>query len=802
VTGTLTGGPVVSAGWRHSVADYPPRETPASWPETIQPRDRVIERLLADPFWPQSRAVQRTMRRGLPPLLAWLERQPGRSWQDRWLASGAEEAGPDWSALPVRQLPSIADQAPALLRKDLKSAIRLPLCGQVLRPSYSWLLRYRPHILLVEARRLLDPRGFARLRAHCQATGRRNSMDVNGALNRITWILLRKGGRVADITVGDCIELDAALAAHCGLRANRRPLFYALLVETGILPTGSPPILRAARLTGQRSPAELVAKYQLTCAPIRELLVSYLTERAPEVDHATLVGLAYTLCGLFWKDLEQHHPGINSLHLPHAIATGWKQRLSQVRDTEGRHIGARVTVRDHLLVVRAFYTDLARWAAEDPARWSPWVVPSPIKASECSLVKDRKRRKAAMDQRTRARLPALPTLVDTAERERKTTRIRLDAALAVPVGDVFNSSHGTFHRLPADADRVFVTDLATGRRRDLTFEEERAFWAWASIEVLRHTGIRIEEMMELTHHSFVAYKLPTTGEIVPMLQVAPSKTDTERVLLVSPELGEVLAAIVHRVRAGRSTLPVISAYDPHERTWSPAMPFLFLRPRGPVNRVLSHLTVRRFIGHTIAVSGLTDSSNQPLLFTPHDFRRMFATDALRSGLPPHIAARILGHTDLGTTMGYAAIYPADVITHHRAFIARRRELRPSDEYRDLTPEEWDQFLHHFELRKVALGVCTRDFGTPCVHEHSCVRCPLLRPDPGQMPRLLEIRDNLQARIAEARQEGWLGEIAGLEATLAAAKQKLETMRRLADRNGLTHLGMPDFHDPTGQDAHT
>src|SRR5208282_1612061 len=107
----------------------------------------------------------------------------------------------------------------------------------------------------------------------------------------------------------------------------------------------------------------------------------------------------------------------------------------------------------------------------------------------------------------------------------------------------------------------------------------------------------------------------------------------------------------------------------------------------------------------------------------------FATEALRSGLPPHIAAKILGHADLGTTMGYAAIYSEDVVAHHRAFIARRRALRPGEEYRDLTPEEWDQFLHHFELRKVALGVCTRDFGTPCVHEHSCVRCPQLRPDP-------------------------------------------------------------------------
>jgi len=52
------------------------------------------------------------------------------------------------------------------------------------------------------------------------------------------------------------------------------------------------------------------------------------------------------------------------------------------------------------------------------------------------------------------------------------------------------------------------------------------------VEVLRHTGIRIEELTELSHHSFIQYKLPTTGELIPLLQIAPSKTDTERLLPV------------------------------------------------------------------------------------------------------------------------------------------------------------------------------------------------------------------------------------------------------------------------------
>jgi hypothetical protein len=116
----------------------------------------------------------------------------------------------------------------------------------------------------------------------------------------------------------------------------------------------------------------------------------------------------------------------------------------------------------------------------------------------------------------------------------------------------------------------------------------------------------------------------------------------------------------------------------------------------------------------------------------------------------------------------------------------------------LTASEWDEFLAHFELRKVALGTCGRDFGTPCAHENACVRCPLLRVDPAQEPRLEEIRANLGDRLREAREQGWLGEVAAIETTLAAAAQKLEAMRKLATRSTTILLGMPDGRGATGR----
>ncbi|MEE9416955.1 MAG: site-specific integrase, partial [Acidimicrobiales bacterium] len=244
----------------------------------------------------------------------------------------------------------------------------------------------------------------------------------------------------------------------------------------------------------------------------------------------------------------------------------------------------------------------------------------------------------------------------------------------------------------------------------------------------------------------------------------------------SPELSEVLAAIITRVQAGNERLPLLSRYDHAERLHSPPLPFLFQHRWGLTNVMLSPGQLGTLIHRITQKAEITHTDGAPARFTPHDFRRIFATEAVASGLPVHIAAKILGHDNLNTTQGYVALYDRDVIEHHRAFIARRRSERPSQEYREVTDQEWDEFLSHFEKRKVELGICGRAYATPCEHEHACLRCPLLRPDPNQLPRLEEIHANLLDRLSEAHDKGWAGEVDGLNISLAAADHKLELMR--------------------------
>jgi hypothetical protein len=71
---------------------------------------------------------------------------------------------------------------------------------------------------------------------------------------------------------------------------------------------------------------------------------------------------------------------------------------------------------------------------------------------------------------------------------------------------------------------------------------------------------------------------------------------------------------------------------------------------------------------------------------------------------------------------------------------------------------------------------------------------MLRPDPAVRDRLTEIIRNLADRIAEARINGWLGEVEGLQVSHAAARAKLATLDRTARNTvGTADLGMPAYH---------
>src|SRR6476619_5179498 len=175
-------GSVKSTG-AQLVAAFPPRPVAASWPATEARRSAVLDRVLA--------------------VLGWLRTQPGDSWQQRWRASGAEDQ-PDWRLLVG------ADRANPL--PHLTSGLLVLICADVIRPGLDWLLRFAParHNLAAEMARTRDRAAFAELTALCQ--GRVGQQSQQQALTNVAIIMAVKGGNVAAVRVGDCLELLATAA--------------------------------------------------------------------------------------------------------------------------------------------------------------------------------------------------------------------------------------------------------------------------------------------------------------------------------------------------------------------------------------------------------------------------------------------------------------------------------------------------------------------------------------------------------------------------------------------------------------
>jgi hypothetical protein len=190
--------------------------------------------------------------------------------------------------------------------------------------------------------------------------------------------------------------------------------FYLRLGALGLFPADAPATIRAFGLAqGQLSIEALVGRYRLRCQPVRDLIVDYLRERQPVLDYASLDAISASLAGLFWAQIEALSPGISSLRWSPEVARTWKQNLQTKERTIINGDGnptvvcsPSLNVKDELPRVRAFYLDIAQWAAEDPAHWAPWAVPCPIGDAEIGRAKDREHRNSCRNTSSSSPTPA------------------------------------------------------------------------------------------------------------------------------------------------------------------------------------------------------------------------------------------------------------------------------------------------------------------------------------------------------------------------------------------------------------
>ncbi|MGB8022217.1 MAG: hypothetical protein WCF04_13390, partial [Candidatus Nanopelagicales bacterium] len=148
---------------------------------------------------------------GVEVLLDWLLGFPGESWQQRWLASGANTAGKGWAdLLPVPEGQPVSPT----LRAQAGGAVGRLILADVIRPGYEWLYRAPSWNLYARYEQVRDPDGFAKLTARCVADPRIISSDQRAALVQLCRILMRNGGLLADIGLADCVEAYRAQSGY------------------------------------------------------------------------------------------------------------------------------------------------------------------------------------------------------------------------------------------------------------------------------------------------------------------------------------------------------------------------------------------------------------------------------------------------------------------------------------------------------------------------------------------------------------------------------------------------------------
>ncbi|MCW6003742.1 site-specific integrase [Micromonospora sp. CPCC 205371] len=578
-------------------------------------------------------------------VLQWLQGFPAETWQDRWLLAAGDTQPPGW-------VPELFEGPQ---RWQYFTGVGVLIVLGTIRPSYPWLFGNRPQHIYDAYRRNHQPEAFAELE-RLAALRDGSATHAKGALTILTRLVIVTGRDLRRLHFHDLAAYAMARAAT-GRYTTALAFAYDLLRAIGGL-TGAPATFKQANARGKRTVAELVDRYPIAHRPMRDVLVHYLAERAPSLDYNSLSSLSQVLAEHFWGDLERHHPGIDSLRLADEVVHAWKQRIRVLPD--GR---PRLQYETMLLAVRALYLDLQHWAMEEPAVWGPWSAPCPITETDMrGTVKEKRRRQARMHERTRTLVPVLPRLVAAAEQHLvQATRV-LDAARTAQPGDEFTVDGVTYQRTGKPTKfwqphKLLIRTTSDPHTKvDAAIEEDQAFWVWAAIEVLRRTGARIEELLELTHLSLRQYHAPT-GEMVPLLQISPSKTDHERVIPADPELVAVLARIIRRIKATDGKVPLLTRYDFHERAFGPPLPHLFQRLSLNRLAVISPTYVNQLLKKLALRAGITDVDGSNISFSPHDFRRVFSTETVNSGLPIHIAAKLLGHLDLNTTQGYVAVSP-------------------------------------------------------------------------------------------------------------------------------------------------
>jgi integrase len=314
-------------------------------------------------------------------------------------------------------------------------------------------------------------------------------------------------------------------------------------------------------------------------------------------------------------------------------------------------------------------------------------------------------------------------------------------------------------RQPETLPRALPPDIDAAVMAAVASLEDR--FARAGITVLRHTGLRIGELLDLELDHLVDY-----GPNGTWLRVPLGKLNNERSVPVDDTALEALDDWLTHRPSQRAR--------PHPRDGHLA-DFIFVE-RG---RRLGTTRIQRGIRDAVIAAGLTGPEGQPLRVVAHQLRHTWATELANAGMSMQALMTLLGHRSPEMTIRYARLAsPTLKAAYDQAAgkIARRIPIAPAG--RPATPDRVEWLAAEMLKTRVAHGYCSRDLAADaCPYANICETCP-------NFATTAEFALAIDAQLADVRQlrndaeaRGWTSEAARHQRVITSLESHLRRLAR-------------------------
>ncbi len=582
------------------------------------------------------------------------------------------------------------------------------------------------------------------------------------AANLATRLMLTRGAdRLEDLTDADLLTPTPGTKG-----AN---VLDVVLCQLGVFDR-TPLSGTARRRTAPRHTERELAAVAGVPEPFVEVVGLYLETYARRLSdsYPTLRHKAGALAH-FFRYLAQTHPEVTSCaqiipaqargFVPHAVKLA---RTSQ-RGSARKGDADRTTAHSWLIEVRVFFADISTWATETDSPFADHapsnVVLTRHDLLDTGFVKARKRQQARLTS----------TVLDL---QREIPNIRAFALRRWHDAEQALREHAN----PKGGDQPIDKALAEAERL--------AFWDWALLELLLTSGLRIEEACELTTFDVLRRSLPD-GRLYYLLHIKPSKFGRARVIPIGDQLGRVLAEIIRHVRGyyGTDQVPPVDRRDEHEKKPLPRAPYLLQGMRHP--SAVNTNTIRGRLRWISEQSGATHADGSPLILTPHDCRRVFASEHLNAHTPIHVIQALLGHATINTVMIYAKLYPDQFVTDYRkAMRGLYNDVYGPTASKTPTEAEWAEFTANCSLRDMGTHVCALPTGEHCPRGLVCLGCGHAQPKKSALPVFRRMLSSHARALDKAREHGEpAGQIAARELEVERIRSAMLRAQELSDDAG-------------------